>query len=145
MNVILIFVWIWSAFIAMSFWESSIESRNPWAKNSSGWKIKITKNNSLTRYHFFIIVMWAFLLTLPLAIYGWDLKLFGVIISAYFSGIVIEDFFWFITNPKVKLKEFTTNFTNYYPWIKLGKRKIPTLYIISLAIAILSWGFIWRI
>jgi hypothetical protein len=138
MNTILIFAWIWAAFIATSFWESSIEGRNAWAKKQVGWEIKITKNLSMTRYHFYLFwVMIPLLLTLPLVIYGWNLKLFGILASAYFSGIIIEDFFWYVVNPKVKLKELYTPFSDYYPWIKIGKKKIiPLFYIIGIALAI---------
>jgi len=63
------------------------------------------------------------LLSLPLLIKGWDLKLFGILISAYFSGIVIEDFMWFVVNPAIKFKEsFNPSFANYYPWLKLWTR-----------------------
>lgn len=145
MRTILIFLWIWAAMIAMSFWESRVEGRNAWDKGKLGWKIRFRKNLSITAYHFYVFgVMWPLLLTLPLVIYGWNLKLFGILVSAYFSGMVLEDFMWFVVNPVVKLKEFNPEFVNYYPWIKIGKFQIPLLYITGVAIAILSWLFIWR-
>ena len=98
----------------------------------------------MPRYHFWIIVMQLFFLSLPLIIYGWNLKLFGILVSAYFSGIVIEDFIWFIVNPVVKLSEFNSKFANYYPWLKIGKFEIPAYYVFDLIIAFLSWFFIWR-
>ncbi|MFH1325458.1 MAG: hypothetical protein ABIH49_01655 [archaeon] len=146
MNVILIFVCVWIAFIAMAFWESSVEGRNAWDKKKYGWKIKMGKYTFMTRYPFFAVwVMIPVLLSLPLVIYGWDIKLFGVLISAFFSGIIIEDFFWYVVNPVVKLREFWTNFSDYYPWIKLGKKKvIPLGYVAGILIAFASWWFIWR-
>ena len=131
--------------IAMSFWESRVEGRNAWDKGKLGWKIRFRKDLSITAYHFYVFwVMWPLLLTLPLVIYGWNLKLFGILVSAYFSGMVLEDFMWFVVNPVVKFKEFNPEFVNYYPWIKIGKFQIPLLYIAGIAIAILSWLFIWR-
>ncbi len=145
MNVILIFVWVWVAFIAMSFWESSVEGKNAWNKGKFGWMIKLTKNNTLTRYHLWILIMWWLLLSLPFIIYGWNFNLFGILVSAYFSGVVIEDFFWFIVNPKVKFREIRTKFTDYYPWIKInGKKIVPVYYVFDLGIAFLSWLLIWR-
>jgi hypothetical protein len=146
MNVVLIFAWVWAAFVALSFWESSTEGRNCWDKGKCGWKIKLGKYILTTRYHFFLFcVMIPLLLFLPLVIFGWDAKLFGVLVSAYFSGLVIEDFFWFVVNPVVKFSEFTTSFTDYYPWIRIGGRKIiPTYYVLNIVIAILSWLLIWR-
>ena len=145
MNVILIFVWIYLAMIAMSFWESYVEGRNAWGKKKLGWKIKIGKF-VLHAYHFYLFgIMIPLFLTLPFVIYGWNLRLFGIIVSAYFSGIIIEDFFWYVLNPAVKLKEFFSSFSDYYPWIKIrGKKVIPIFYIINLLISVLSWYFLWR-
>ena len=84
-------------------------------------------------------------MTLPFIIYGWDLKLFGIIMSAYLSGIVIEDFMWYVVNPVVKLRELYTSFSDYYPWLKIGERKIlPWGYILGIVAALLSWYFFWR-
>lgn len=131
--------------IAMALWESRIEGRNAWEKGKLGWKIKIGKYYRLTSYHFYLFfIMWPLLLTLPLVISGWDLKLFGILISAYFSGIALEDFTWFIVNPKVKLSEFNPEFANHYPWINLIIIKIPVYYLFDLLIAFLSWYFIWK-
>lgn len=88
--------------------------------------------------------MWPLMLTLPLVIYGWDLKLFGVLASAYLSGMVLEDFMWFAVNPKVKLSDFNPKFANYYPWIKIGEISIPLTYILGLTLSALCWYFIWR-
>jgi len=147
MNTALIFAWIWAAFIAISFWESSAEGRSAWGKRFLGWKIQVSHSISITRYHFFLFwVMVPLFLSLPLIIYGWDLRLAGILISAYFSGLVIEDFFWFVTNPVVKLSEMKTPFTDYYPWVKFnGKKIIPAYYVFSIVAAILSWYFLWRI
>jgi hypothetical protein len=84
-------------------------------------------------------------LTLPLVIYGWNKELFGILLSAFFSGIVIEDFVYFLVNLVVKFKEFFSEFTDYYPWIKIrGKKIIPVGYIVGITLAILSWYFLWR-
>ncbi len=146
MNVLLIFCVIYAAMLAMSFWEAYVEGRNPWARRTLGWKIRLGKNFVLTAYHFYVFcVMWPLLLILPLVIYGWDTKLFGILVSAYFSGMVIEDFGWFVVSPVVKLREFWTKFSDYYPWLKIGNKKIiPWGYIFCIAVAILSWYFIWR-
>ena len=83
--------------------------------------------------------------TLPLVVYGWDLRLFGILVSVYFSGLVIEDFFWYVVNPVVKFKEFWTSITDFYPWIKIrGRKIIPLGYIFGIAIAIASWYFLWK-
>ena len=146
MNTLLIFIWIYAAMIAMSFWEAYVEGRNPWDKRKLSWKIKLGENFVLPAYHFYVFgVMWPLLLTLPFIIYGWDTKLFGIIVSAYFSGMVIEDYGWFVVNPAVKLREFWTDFSDYYPWLKIkGNKIIPSGYILGIVVAVLSWYFLWR-
>ncbi|RJQ36555.1 hypothetical protein C4559_04795 [Candidatus Microgenomates bacterium] len=144
MNTVLIFAWVYLAMIAMSFWEAAVEGSNAWDKGKNGWKIKFGKY-CFTSYHFFIFfIMWPLMLTLPLVINGWDVKLFGVLASAYFSGIALEDIMWFAVNPKVELSDFNPKFANYYPWIKIGKISIPLMHTIGIALSILCWYFIWR-
>ena len=145
MTTLLIFIWIYLAMIAMSFWESSVEGRNSFQKGKHGWKLKLGKYY-FARYHFYVfVVMWPLLLTLSFVIYGFDLKLFGIIISAYFSGLILEDFMWYVVNPVVKFKEFYTNFSDYYPWIKINNKKIiPLGYLVCMIIALFSWYFLWR-
>ena len=145
MKVLLIFTWIYAAFIAMAFWEAYAEGRNAWHKGKLGWKIKLGKYY-FSAYHFYLFVaMMPLLLSLPLIVYGWNSELFGILVSAYFSGLVLEDFIWFIVNPSVKLKEFYSSFSDYYPWIKVSRKKIiPLSYVLGIAIAILSWILLWR-
>jgi len=139
MNTIIIFVWIWLSLLAMSIWEASVEGRNSWDKGKCGPKIKIF-GVVLSTYHFFLawIMLPMLIIGLPLIIIGWSLSLFGVLLSAYLSGLVIEDFGWYVVNPKVKLKELYTPFSDYYPWVKINKKKIiPWFYIIGIAFAVL--------
>ena len=144
MKTVIIFFWIYSAMLSMSFWEAYSEGRNAWDKGKAGWKIKISKNLTLTGYHFFLfIIMWPLVLSLPLITHGWDKELFRVLATAYFSGVVIQDFGWYVVNPKVKLSEFWTEFSDYYPWLKIRKRKIiPWGYIIAIMISIIIWFMI---
>lgn len=144
MNTFLIFIIIYLAMVANSFWEAYVEGRNTMELGKVGWKIKLGKYY-LTGYHFYLFfVMWPLLLSLPLVIYGWNSMLFGILVSAYFSGLVIEDFMWFVVNPVVKLSEWGTEFTNHYPWVSFGKLRIPLFYIISLSLSVISWYFIWK-
>jgi hypothetical protein len=88
--------------------------------------------------------MWPLLITLPLVVYGWDTKLFGVLATAFISGCVIEDFGWYVVNPEVKVKELNTDFASYYPRIKIGSIRIPTFYFVSIIISIALWYFLWK-
>lgn len=145
MNALLIFFWVYAAMISLSFVEAYVEGRNAWDKGKYGWKIRLGKF-IFSGYHFFLFIIFLpMLFLLPLVIYGWNLKLFGILASAYFSGIILEDFAWFIVNPAVKFKEFFTDFTDFYPWIRIhGRKIIPAGYILGIIIAFLFWLFIWR-
>lgn len=98
-RILLIFSVIYAAMTANSFWEAYVEGRYPWDKRKLGWKLRLFKHYNFPAYHFYLfVVMWPILLSLPFIIYGWNFRLFGVILSAYLSGIVIEDFMWFVVN-----------------------------------------------
>lgn len=146
MKTLEIFAVVWGAMVANSFWEAYVEGRNTMEEGKVGWKIEIWKNYYITGYHFFLFyVMWPLLLSLPLVINGWDKRLFGILVSAFFSGNVLEDFMWFVVNPVVKFAEFRSDFTNHYPWIKIGEVKIiPLFYVFGIAVSILSWYFLWK-
>ena len=143
--VINIFLCIWAAMTALSFVEGYVEGRNTWHHRKLGWQFKLPGGFVYPAYHFYLfIVMIPLFLFLPLVIFGWDTKLFGILISAYFSGLVIEDFVYFIVNPAVKFREFWSDFTDYYPWIKFrGCKIVPTGYPLGIGISILSWYFLW--
>lgn len=144
MSVILIFIWVAIAFIIMSYLEKTIEGPNAWAKKSYGWKFKISKNLSITEYH---LTFWTFILMLgflPFIIYGFNLKLLGILISAFAVGFIVEDFFYFVVNPYWGLKNFNKRNAGWYPWLKIGRFQIPLSYIVGIALAILSWYFLWK-
>ena len=144
MKTLLIFLAVYIAMIAMSFWESSVEGRNAGNRKKHGWRIKFL-GRTITRYHFFLfVVMFPALLSLPLIVSGWSTKLFGILLTAYLSGMVIEDFVWFLVNPVVKFSEWGPKLVNYYSWIKIGKVNIPVFYIINLLLCVIIWYFLWR-
>ena len=144
MNTLLVFVWIYAAMIATSIWEAAVEGKNSWDKGKLGFKIKIGNYTVLTAYHFFLFgVMFPLLLSLPLVILGWDTRLFGILLSAYASGMIIEDFFWFVVNPSFNLKNWNSKNVDWYLWLKLGKLQIPVFYLVSIIIAVASWYFLW--
>lgn len=144
MNTIIIFLWIMAGFISWSFWEAYIEGKNPWGKKQCGWKFKLTKNFTLTAYHFWLNVMFIFFLSLPVVIYGWDWEIAGIITSAALIGFIVQDFLWYAINPHYSFKKFNPKDAGWYPWVNLGIIKIPKTYIIGIVLALLSWYFLWR-
>jgi|SRR3989338_2886838 len=142
MQTWLIFLTVWLAMIAHSFWESSVEGRNAWDRKKYGWKWQILKNLSLTRYHFwlFFVYLPILIVLLPMVVAGFSLKLFGILLSAYLAGTVIEDFFWFVVNTEISFKEaWNPKFASYYPWLVIGKFRIPVLYLVGIGLSVLVY------
>ncbi len=139
MNEIFILIYILLIFISLAFSEGYMEGRYGWAKRSYGWKIKIAKR-TLTAYHFWSwLIMLPLALMMPLFIYGFDSKLFGILLTGYFLGAVANDFAWYIVNPKVSLKDFNPKFADWYNWWGIFGIKIPDFYIFYPIIAIIIW------
>jgi hypothetical protein len=145
MNPLLIFFWVYGAMVAMAFWEAYAEGRNAWVKGKVGWRVSVGGYVVVSGYHFFLVwVMLPMLVFLPLVIHGWDTRLFGVLLSAYVSGLVVEDFMWYVVNPVVKLREFNPTWADHYPWVGIGRVRLPLYYILGALIAAASWWFLWR-
>jgi hypothetical protein len=136
---------VWGAMAAMNYWAVYVEGDKPWDKGKLGWNWKITNKITVPAFEFYIFaVMCPLFLSLPLIVSGWDTKLFGILVSAYLSGIILEDYLWFVVNPKVSIKQFNSKWADYYPWLKIGTFEIPWGYLILLAISITSWYLLWR-
>ena len=140
-----IFLVIWFAMIATSFWEAYVEGKHPWDDGKLGWKIRYKKHTLLTAYHFWLFwVTFPALLLLPMILGGFSWELFGIIVSAYGTGLILEDFFWFVVNPVFRLSHFNSRYVKWYPWLKIGKFEIPAAYPVALMISLISWYFLWR-
>jgi len=141
---ILIIPIVWCAMLATSFWESYVEGRNAYDKGKVGFKIRIGRF-VFTGYHFFLFwITFPLLLSLPLVVCGFSWRLFGIILSAYISGTIIEDFFWFIVNPVVKFSEWNPDFADCYPWIKIRKFAFPLSYLVGIIFSVLVLFFSLR-
>ncbi|MBN2102132.1 MAG: hypothetical protein JW716_04645 [Candidatus Aenigmarchaeota archaeon] len=144
MNIPLIFAWVYAAMIATGFWESHAEGKDSWDKGKIGWKIKWRGKVVGTEYHFWLfIVCYPLFITLPLVIAGFTWRLFGILMSAYLSGLIIEDIFWYISNPKFNLKEWGPKKVTWFKWVGIGKFKLPINYIVCLAFAVILWILFW--
>ncbi len=144
MNITLIFAWIYLAMIATSFWESRAEGKDSWDKGKIGWKIKWKGKAVATEYHFWLfVVAYPMLIFLPLVVSGFSWTLFGVLLSAYFSGLIVEDIFWYIVNPAFKVKDWNPKKVTWFYWIKIGKFGVPINYIVFLLLAIFCWVLFW--
>ena len=145
-NDILITVYIQLIFISIAFWESYVEGYNAWASGKLGWKVRINflKKEPITAYHLFLYgVTIPLFMLLPLIIFGFNMRLFWLLVANYFLGIVIEDFLWFVVNPVWGgLKNFNSSKAHWHRFIKIGNTEIPDFYILFLLLAILIFGII---
>ena len=144
MNPLIIFLYVFLIFFVMALLEKTIEGPNAWARKSYGWKYKIAKRITLTEYHLYFWVFLILLFLLPFVVFDFNLRMFGIVLSAFSIGFVFEDFFYFIVNPYFGIKKFNSKNANWYPWFKLGRFEIPINYLIGIVVALLSYFFIWR-
>ncbi|MEK6932792.1 MAG: hypothetical protein AABW56_03275 [Nanoarchaeota archaeon] len=142
MNELLILAYILLIFVSIAFWEAYIEGKNGWASKSVGWKMKkdLFFIKGITAYHFWSwIVMIPMFLALPLVIYGWDLKLFGILLTGYFWGAILEDFLWFVINPEFPFKDFNPTKAYWHKWFKIGKVEFPQGYLFYFIFGLIIW------
>lgn len=142
MSLLFAFLYVMFIFIAISFWEAYIEGPNGWASKQHGWTINLGIRK-LTAYHFWSwIIMIPLFLLLPLVVFGFDKSIFWFLVGSYFIGTVVEDFGWFVVNPKFPLKDFNSNKVWWHRWIKLNKFEIPDFYLPYLFIGALIYIFL---
>ncbi len=150
---VLVFLWILAGFVCMAFWEAYIEGEGPWAAKQVGWEKEISPRFKITAYHFWLYMMIFFFLTLPLAssridfsdteLLNRNTRLAGVIISGTTIGLMLEDFLWFVINPKWDIRNWNSEYVYWYPWIGKGRWQVPVGYILLTLIAVISWLFLW--
>ena len=127
---------IWAAMIATGVWESSSEGVRSWAKGKTGWKIG-RQPWVLTQYHFFLFwVTFPLLLSIPLVL-DYSAELLRTIAFAYITGVIIQDFSWFIFNKRWGLRRFNPKYVDWHAWIRVGPVDIPALYIIGAVVALI--------
>jgi len=144
MNEYLILTYIMLIYIALAFAEGYTEGRYGWAKRSYGWRLKVFKR-TLTAYHFWMwLVLFPMFLMLPLIIYGFDSKIFWLLLSSFFLGAVVNDIAWYIVNPKVSLKDLNPKFAKWYNWWNIFGFKIPDFYVFYPVIFLIIWIFLVR-
>ncbi|MBS3145754.1 hypothetical protein J4414_03055 [Candidatus Woesearchaeota archaeon] len=142
MNFVFAFFYTIFIFIAIAFWEAYMEGPNGWASKQYGWSLNLGIRK-LTAYHFWSwIIMIPLFLLLPLVVFGFDKSIFWFLVGSYFIGTVVEDFTWFVVNPKFPLKNFNSDKVKWHKWIKIGKFEIPDFYIPYLIIGIFVYIFL---
>ena len=129
------------AFIATAFWEAYSECEFVGASRACDWRIKIWKKE-IHGYHIFLWgVTFPVLLILPLIAAGFSWHLFRFIAAGYFIGSVLEDFLWFVVNPRYPFSKWNSRETTWYKWLKVGKFELPAFYLpyLILGVGLLFW------
>jgi hypothetical protein len=138
MSPFFLFIIIWAAMVANSFWEAYVEAGNPFDRGKLGWKLRYRGRVVFTAYHFWLfVVMWPLLLAIPFVLFGFDRILFLIVASAYISGLVIEDFFWFVVHPDWKMKDWNSKRVTWYPWFKIGRFEFPRYYVLGILLSVI--------
>jgi hypothetical protein len=140
MNELVLFIVIQLAFVSMAFWEAYMEGKDGWAKRQCGWKLKLPWGNGkyhYTAYHFwlFYVFMPLLIFGVPFAIAGFSWRLLIILALAFIVGTRLEDFLWFVVNPKYPFSKWNPKDTKWYPWLTIGKFSIPVSYVVWLLAA----------
>lgn len=144
MNYLLTFAWIVVTFASISFWEAYIEGHHGGASKQVGWVWNIF-GLRLTGYHVMLFgVTIPLFLLMPFIAYGYDGKLLVTVVIGYLIGIVVEDFLWFVVNPVYPLRDFRPEKVWWFPWIKLGKFRLPFFYPLAIVIALVLYFLFLR-
>lgn len=133
-----IFIFITSILFALL--EIQIEGEYGWAKNLPTWKLrnpfrKIVNWEYLTGYHFYLWGFLFFVFHLPFFV-GLPLTLKNefLVLEILFIILMLEDFMWFLLNPKWGLKRF---FTEEIPWHSKKVFFFPRNYWLAVFLVIL--------
>lgn len=144
MNREIVFCLIMVSMAAFAYVEAVLEGDEGWARDKKVWRFKIGWGYDYTSYH---IVTYYFLfpllvILLPLSIAGFSWSFFWFLLASYLLGTIIEDFLWFVFNPKRPFRSWNPDQTKWYPWVKFGRVALPVSYVIKLIAAILILQFL---
>jgi hypothetical protein len=132
---LIIFVLVVSVIFALL--EIQIEGENGWASKLPTWRLrnplkKFVNWPYLTGYHFYVHLLFLFILQLPFLLgFPFNLKNEILIIEIFLLIMYTEDFFWFAFNPKWGLKRF---FTEEVPWHSKKILFLPRNYWIGFVV-----------
>jgi len=123
--------------IILALLEIQIEGENGWARKLPTWRLKNPLKKFvnwpyLTGYHIYLQLLFITILQLPFLVgFPFSLKNEILIFEVYLLIVYLEDFFWFVFNPKWGIKRF---FTEEVPWHSKKILFLPRNYWISFAI-----------
>jgi len=130
--------------VIFSLLEIQIEGGNGWAGKLPTWKIRdplkgIINFPYISGYHLYFWILLLFILHFPLFFgISFNIKNELSIIEVYVLILLIEDFMWFVFNPKWGVKKF---FTESIPWQAKKLLYLPQIYWIAfVSIAIIEFS-----
>lgn len=123
--------------ILLALHEIQIEGEDGWAKNLPTWRIynplkTIISWPYITGYHIYLWLLLLLLFQLPF-FFNTPLTLKNeiLVIEILYVMLILEDFFWFILNPKWGIRRFLNN---TIPWHSKKFIKIPVNYWAALVV-----------
>jgi len=122
--------------VLIALLEIQIEGVGGWAKNLPTWRINLNIpffKKQLTGYHTYFWLLTFHLTHLIFMFTEWTAKKELLLVSFYFYMWLIEDFLWFVFNPKYGIKKFNKK---HVPWHKDWFMFVPVDYYLGLII----WG-----
>ena len=129
---------VFMAFI-LALWEIQIEGGDGWAARlpawriEKGWVMKLTGGRPLTGYHVFMTLFLLGLIHLPLFFTAWTWRLEFLLLGFYLGMVLVEDFLWFVLNPKFCIKKFRKG---QIWWHETWLGPVPSFYWILLVLVI---------
>ena len=126
--VILASIYLFFLALVFALVEIEIEGKFGWAEKLPTWYRKsglakiytfFNSKKPLTGYHLFmllfllLIIHFGFFVGLP-----WSLSKELEIITYYILFLTIEDFLWFVVNPKFRLEDFKPSRVWWHYWIE---------------------------
>ncbi|MEI6222982.1 MAG: hypothetical protein WCP97_09555 [bacterium] len=144
---LLIFLLIIVSMSSISIVEAAQSGQDGYSVSEDWWRIGQDSKYTYSSYHIWMywLLLPLLIIALPIAVADFSWRLLWLLIMSYIIGTVVEDFLWYIANPKVTLKRFNPRETYWQKWFVLGPIAIPWHYIIKITAAITIWVIAFQI
>lgn len=123
--------------------EIEIEGEHGWAQNLPTWVYKpqwiidLLGGKYPTGYHAILILLFLpAIFHIPVFFTKWSIFKECISLGSFFFFIVIEDFMWFVSNPKFGLKKFNSRNKKIW-WHKKWFGPLPDFYLEGMLIALI--------
>jgi hypothetical protein len=130
-----LFILVFSILVALA--EIQIEGEFGWAKKLPTWRKQINLgpiNFELTGYHLYFFSFIFLLFHFRFVFQPFTIKDELITIAAFILSVGLEDFFWFMLNPKYGLRKYNKK---YVYWFRSWFLGFPSFYFFIFPLGIL--------